>query len=454
MTFNQRILFAGRSVFHFPYYESICEALISSGAYISFIFDAESSKGQSDTALRLFLARHPDSCELHFVKRSAGATASLLRVTRELRAYCHYLRRSSGSIFYLQRQSRYLPASIRWFARVRLFRFIFVSRLLSKLLEIVEQSTESDCRVKLEIQRQNPTAIFASPINMRFSREVDFVKAGNQLGIPTFGLVQTWDNLTTKGIFHVRPNHLYCWNEQHRAEATEIHGFSHDSVSVVGAPFYDKWFVSGITPEDRTATLKRLGLDDNEHYVLYLGSSANIAKDESWIVDRLLEAIADSVNPELRLVIRPHPVNGKWTARLQSNKKIVIDSSSSLPEDVASTQELAGVIKNAEFAFGVNTSAMIDAVVLGKVCVALISSRYSKTQSEALHFEMLRKTGALRECSLDNSDDLAGLLLDRSLTTQKAPGLKILTLVRSQASQDLAGHLIAKHLIDSLSTKQ
>lgn len=451
MTSNQHILFAGHSVYHFPYYESICEALVSEGARISFVFDADSSRGQSDRALKLFLARHANNHNLLFVHRTTGITASLLRTSRELRAYCHYLRRTSGSSFYLRRQSQYLPTWICWFARIRLFRFIFASALLSTLLETMERSTPSDHNIQAVIQKLEPTAIFASPINMRFSREVEFVKAGNSMGIPTFGLVQTWDNLTTKGIFHVRPGHLYCWNEQHRVEATKIHGFSPDAISVVGAPFYDKWFLDHNQPPDRATTLCELGLRTDERYIVYLGSSVNIAKNESWLVRQLLEAIQKSEVSDLRVVVRPHPRNTNWIQSLRLNEAVIIDSSSSLPEDIASTRQLAGVILHAQFAVGVNTSAMIDAVILEKVCVALISSRYSKTQAEALHFAMLRKTGALLECSADNLDELTRLIVNGSLSSRSADISKILPLVRSQASNDLAGNLIAKHLLGSLS---
>jgi len=451
VTSDCHILFAGRSVFHFPYYESVCEALITEGAYVTFVFDAESSKGQSDTALKLFVSRHSDNCEVLFAPSTTGISSAILRTTRELRAYCHYLRRASGSSFYLNRQSRYLPSWIRWIARIRLLRFIFASDFLSTLLAFFERRIPANHATLSEVKRLNPKAIFAAPINMRFSREVEFIKAGNQLSVPTFGLVQTWDNLTTKGIFHVRPNHLYCWNDQHRAEAIAIHGFSPESTSIVGAPFYDKWFINNNAPPDRATTLSKLGLHSYERYIVYLGSSANIARDESWLVHRLLGAIQQSGLTGIRLVVRPHPVNKKWIEEFRLNDMVIIDSSSSLPEDVESIRQLAGVIVHSQFAVGVNTSAMIDAVILGKVCVALISSRYSKTQVEALHFAMLRATGALLECSADKVSDIVRLIENDPRPSSTTLVSQVLPLVRSQVSTDLAGQLITKHLLSTLS---
>ena len=46
--------------------------------------------------------------------------------------------------------------------------------------------------------------------------------------------------------------------------------------------------------------------------LLYLGSSANIARDESWLVIALLQAIRRAEDPglsRLQLVFKPHPAN-------------------------------------------------------------------------------------------------------------------------------------------------
>lgn len=448
MSESRRILFAGRSVYHFPYYESVFESLIASGATVVFVYDKDSSKGQSATALQNFLVKHGDSCELRFAPRAVGWSARVLRVTRELRAYGHYLRRMSGSQFYVTRQANYLPSPLRHIASTRRLRFLFSSTALYKLLEMLEALLPVDSLVRNLVCEIQPSAIFAAPINMRFSREVDFIKMGNRAGIPTFGLVQTWDNLTTKGIFHCRPGHLFCWNEHHKTEAVQIHNFSPHEISVVGAPFYDKWFTDTSPKCSRSEALQHLGLQPNDQYILYLGSSANIAKDESWLVKLLAVAINEIPGSRLHVVVRPHPVNVSWISKLQStDHRVVVDPSSSLPEDRASIRQLAATIQHAEFAIGVNTSAMIDSVILGTTCVALICDRYSLTQSEALHFGVLRNTGALPEYRSTELKQMISELSARTLSSKAEATLRVLPLVRPKMLSSSAGQLVSDGIL-------
>lgn len=49
-----------------------------------------------------------------------------------------------------------------------------------------------------------------SPVNMRFSEELDYLKAARELGIPTHLAVYSWDNLSTQGLIHMTPDMTCC----------------------------------------------------------------------------------------------------------------------------------------------------------------------------------------------------------------------------------------------------
>ena len=130
--------------------------------------------------------------------------------------------------------------------------------------------------------------------------------------MPSVVPVLSWDNLTTKGLFHVQPDLVLAWHHGHREEAQAIHDVPADRIVITGSPFFDKWFGINRPISAREATCRRIGLDPDKPYLLYLGSSANIARDESWLVIALLQAIRQAEDPQLRrlqIVFKPHPAN-------------------------------------------------------------------------------------------------------------------------------------------------
>ena len=58
--FKMRVLVAGRSVYHFSYYRSVLEALLSHGHELELRFDERWSRGNSDVSLQGFLKEHPE----------------------------------------------------------------------------------------------------------------------------------------------------------------------------------------------------------------------------------------------------------------------------------------------------------------------------------------------------------------------------------------------------------
>ncbi|HEY9784029.1 MAG TPA: hypothetical protein V6D17_01420, partial [Candidatus Obscuribacterales bacterium] len=241
-----------------------------------------------------------------------------------------------------------------------------------------------------------PDLVIASSINMRYSEELDYLKAAMQLGIPSMILVQSWDHLTTKGIYHAIPDMVVAWNNNHAGELMSIHGVPQDKIVISGSPFFDKWFLPPPVKVDREMFCRQFGLDPLRPYILYLGSSANIAEDESWLVRALSEKLKHSQNEALRkagILVRPHPANWKPMANFKEEGVVVWPAPSEFKildfESDEGTAWLKASLENALCTVGVNTSAMIDAVLLNKPCYAVVTGNYSLTQEQAKHFQNL-----------------------------------------------------------------
>jgi hypothetical protein len=60
-----------------------------------------------------------------------------------------------------------------------------------------------------------------------FCDEIPLMRAAVSAGIPTVGVVASWDNLTNKGPLVPRLDRLVVWNDLMREEAIEFHGYHH-----------------------------------------------------------------------------------------------------------------------------------------------------------------------------------------------------------------------------------
>jgi hypothetical protein len=261
-----------------------------------------------------------------------------------------------------------------------------------------EKHVPPDPKILEILRHKKPDVVVATPMIQRFSEEVEYAKAAIEAGIPTVVPSYSWDVLTTKGLFHIIPDLLLAWNDVQRTEANQIHGIEDAHILITGSPFFDKWFEIDELKEDRSCFCRRVGLDPAKPYLLYLGSSKNIAEDETWLIHEIINKIKchpDSKIRELSLLVRPHPANTKHYAGLENSGAIVWPKEGALPQEKNSQRDFYNSVIHSTLAAGINTSGMIDAIIIDKPCLTIMPSRYRRTQLQAAHFKYLLDAGVL-----------------------------------------------------------
>ena len=448
-----RVLFISRTIAHFSYYDSILAALLARGAEVEIDFDTGWSKKwrQTDmTAVREFSARHPQLKTGWSVRRSGPARDRIFAL-RELRSYRSYLTRRATTPYYIERWREYLGEPWKTRSGARLFRTLLASPLGGALLEAAEAATAPDPGIIEFIRARAPDVVVASPANLRFSEETDYIKAARTLGVPTAVPVLSWDNLSTKGLIQVAPDRLYVWNQHHLKDAVEIHRVPRERIALAGASFFDKWFEPPADLPGREAFCRQLGLDPARPILLYLGSSRRIAPNEVWFVQKLLRFLSASKNPRLRgcqLLVRPHPANAKIYQELSGDGVCVFPRDGELPETREGFAQMRASFHHAAAAIGINTSGMVDAVLAGLPTFSVRIPRYAQTQAEAVHFRYLEQDGALYL-----SDDLTGFCetLIRLFGGEdpKAEGRQAFArnFARPQGLERAAGDIIAEDVL-------
>ena len=388
-----KILFVMRAAAHFTYHETTLTHLVDRGNDVTLLFDPTwNRKGAiDDRAVRGWLASG------HRVKvgnalNRTGPWRRPLFVAREMRSYASYCRRPPEHVFYANRWRKYLPAPIRAFAETPLGRAAFRWPVTERLMTIIERLAPPDAAILASLRELTPDCVVVSPANMRHDEEIEYVKAAKGAGIPTVVPVLSWDNLTTKGLLHVRPDIVLAWHEGHVKDARHYHGIPRDQIVVTGSPFFDKWFNANLPVRSRAAMCERLGIDPARPYLVYLGSSANIAKNEAWLVSRFTRALGKSPDAQTRLtqvVFKPHPANLQALERLTKLGIRVWPREYGLPDTLDVFREFRDMLHHAVCAIGVNTTGMVDAVIYGTPCVALVMEQLSNTQSDATHFQRM-----------------------------------------------------------------
>lgn len=123
--------------------------------------------------------------------------------------------------------------------------------------------------------------------------------------IPVQCVVNSWDNLVSRGPMVRWPDRLMVWNGFMRRHAIDVHGYPADRIDVVGSLQFSQ-YATPVTDEERRLTRRRAGLEEDEPYFLFLGT-AECARYEEEDVTTLLRVLDDSEFAGTPLVVRLHP---------------------------------------------------------------------------------------------------------------------------------------------------
>jgi hypothetical protein len=266
------------------------------------------------------------------------------------------------------------------------------------------------------IKRHAPDLIILTPLIDFGSPQVDYVKCARALGIPCVLSVASWDNLTNKGLIRIIPDALLVWNEIQKNEAMTLHFVEQEKVIVTGAQCFDIWFEKKPSV-DRQAFFGKIGLAPNNVLLLYVGSSSFIAEKEVAFVEQWLRQVRSSSNPLIRdaaVLLRPHPLNARqWenTDFSEFSNVTIWPKNGALPFDPESRTSYFDSLFHSTAVIGINTSAFIEAGIVGKPIYTFISKDFEGTQEGTIHFHYLVDGGLLR-VGRDFDEHLAQLAAD------------------------------------------
>ena len=320
------------------------------------------------------------------------------RPLRQARDYLRFLDPEYGSAAKLfARAAQYAPPGWSGFLERAPVRRRW--KLIRRGLEVAETLMPTDRYFESFIRSEEPDLMLVTPLVDFGSYQTDYVKAAHRLGIPVAFLPFSWDNLTNRGLVRVAPDRAIVWNERQKAELVRFHGVPESSIVITGAPRFDDFFA--MRPSmPREEFLGSLGLPADQPMLLYLCSSNFVAPQEVDFVWRWLDAVRSAPDARLRtagVLVRPHPANAEqWEAAdFGAVPGVTLWSHRST---MNADQGLYDSLHHADIVVGLNTSAMIEAAILGKPVFTITAEEFAGGQQQTLHFHyLLARNGGVVE---------------------------------------------------------
>lgn len=329
-----------------------------------------------------------------------GSKSPLNRGTRAMRSYLHWVHLGKHNWSFLSKYMSSFPEDRRGLISTlhttRLSKVLALAPYRNYLRSVEERSPPEKGIVK-QLRELAPDFVLATPAVFPNSVDVDYIKACRAEKITCAALIPSWDNLTTKGVFHNQPNHVFVWNDTQRTECMNYHMVPVENVVMCGAPTFDPVYArQGLIPREEFCA--EHGLPVSEPFVLWAASSMG-GRDESSIVKALASRLGDNMN----ILVRPHPNYGQVWQGLKLGKNVFFSNGSRFAEDEDSLSAIVNAVHHSSALVGLSTSMFLEAAILDRPS-ALIHKPAHGTDyhTSYIHFEYLLESGFVEICERES----------------------------------------------------
>ena len=388
------ILFLARHFGYFRHYESVILELSRRGHSLHLAVDREETSGGRDMVERW--AHDAPGITMGW---TPDRDADWLWLATRLRLAQDFLRyqdpRYDRAVQLRRRAEGRLPTVALSVLLLMGYRTRPGRLMLQVWLSALERAVRPSPELAAFLQAHRPDALLVTPLVELGSPQTDHMRAAMRARVPTALCVGSWDHLSSKSRIRDAPDRVFVWNETQRREAVELHGVDADSVVVTGAQCFDQWF--GRSPAtSRLEFLEALGLDPARPLILWVCSSLfRGSPRESELVEEWLGRLRSVSDPRLReanVLVRPHPQRlDEWRAADLSSYGRVAVHPASAGNDVKTLY--FDTLFHASVVVGINTSALIEAGVVGRPVLSVVDERYAHNQEGTLHWPYLVEVG-------------------------------------------------------------
>jgi hypothetical protein len=390
-----KVLFLARHFTYFRNFESVLRLLAEQGHQVHLAAERDEQFGGREMIDRL-LAGYPSLSSGVAPERADRWTSMALKLRMGI-GYLRYLDPAyDGTPKLRARAAERVPDLFLRLSRTPPFRGPAGRRRLSRLLTALEQAIPPDPAIDAFVRDHRPDVVLITPlIGISISSQLDFFYASMRLGIPVALCVWSWDHLSSKALIRTCPDRLLVWNPTQRREAIEMHGVPGDRVVVTGAQCFDQWFDRSPS-RDRAAFCRDVGLRDDRPFLLWVcsalfrGSPVEAGFVLEWI--QALRGHGDPALADVNILVRPHPSRAKeWQSVGPLPEGVTLWGAN--PVDAGTRADYFDSLYYSAAVAGLNTSAFIEAAIVGRQVYAVLPAQYHDNQEGTIHFHYLLNIG-------------------------------------------------------------
>jgi hypothetical protein len=390
-----RVLFTTTAPTTMRFFEDAMAELARRGHEVHIARHLPGSKSRHDHVADRLVERFPNVTR-GTVPAPDPVIQPLAMALRAARDFLQFLDPVYNPSYRLRAEKR-LPAPARLVLRA-LAASAPLRRAVNALLDALSDAVPVDPAFTAYLAETRPDVVLMSPYMTLKTLHPDFARAVKAAGIPAVVCVASWDNLSSKSRVWPAPDLLTVWNDTQRREAAAIHGLDPNTVAVTGAQLFDQWFER--RPRPREEFLARVGLPADRPVLLWVCSSPfGNAPDERPTVERWIADLRASDDPELAtasVMVRPHP---KRTRQWEGADLAAFGDAVVFPPLGAhvvgeeASQDYFDSLFHSAAVVGLNTSAMIEAGIVGRPVHSLLVPEFHESQDGTFHFRYLVEVG-------------------------------------------------------------
>ena len=389
-----RVLFSMRHLGSFRMYESVLRRLAANGHEIRILANRRDSLGWGDTPAALL----PDVPQIQWSWEEARPTAwlELATAVRIWRDYLRYFEPTyKGTPRLRSRAAERVPGFLR-----RITDFCvstpFARRVIANVLRTIEHALPYQKAFDALVELHRPDLVMLTPLLHLGSSQIELLRSARARGVKSVLCVGSWDHLSSKSLIRELPDRILVWNETQKREAEEFHAVPAHRVRVTGAQCYDHWF--GRAPaHSREEFCSRVNLPPDRPFVLWVCSALfSGSPSEARFVRRWIEALRASPDPLLSaasILVRPHPARLDEWRDVDLSDLQGVSVYGSMPIDAEAKEGYFESLHYSAAVVGLNTSAFLEAAIVGRPVHTIVLPEFSENQEGTLHFPYLLSVG-------------------------------------------------------------
>lgn len=265
---------------------------------------------------------------------------------------------------------------------------------------------------------QNPCDLLVSGTPGWKYPELPYLREAIRRKIPVITQILSWDNLSMKGPFGIRPDFIMVWNGYMKSLAVSYFGMTGKQVYVTGAPQFDIYHQGQVSKIEAKAEFIA-GLDADarkfDKFIVIAGIPLSLAPFQPALIRQVIDLVdSGDLDKRVAVIVRPHPQSLLEDYQLPASERLFVNSpvahTSNRATDLAfrwpysenSLSELAKVLRGADVVITIASSVTLDSSAVATPTINIAYDPEGKFPEDVLasyyrshHYSLITESGAV-----------------------------------------------------------